>query len=181
MGEIGDTLGQQSTHDGALARWVTWKDTVALKRGRDEWLIPTPSEILAADRKGVREIRGIRFMNSPSKELPSIKFSRFPASLRLVVTVPGEGNGFRGRWRLEASGDSGTAPAGESGLSVGHLLCGECWHSLVQEEVDEVFSLMRACGLREGETLSLGAYLKLVECRERGLVDCECTPHPFEI
>jgi SNF2 family DNA or RNA helicase len=173
MVKKGDDPRQQLTQDEALARWVTWNGAVALEKDCNERLIPTSSEILAAERKGVREIRGFRFMDSPSTELASIKFSRFPASLRLVVIVPGEGNGFRGSWRLEASGDRGVAQVGESGLSAGHLLFGESWHSLVREEIEEVSSLIRTCGLREGETLSLGTYHKLVVCGERSLVDFE--------
>ena len=170
MAEMSDENRQPLGPDEPCAHWVVRDGVVALEKGSNERLVPTISDILAAERKGVREIRGFRFKDSPSVELAPIKFSRFPASLRLVVTVPGEGNGFRGSWRLETSGDRNSAAVGNSGLNAGHLLCGESWHPLVPEEIEEVLSLVRVSGLREGEAVSLGAYLKLVGCKERSFV-----------
>ena len=180
MSDGNDDGGMLSACDQANAHWLVRDGVVMLERVDGERLLPKPSEVLAAERKGLREIRGFRFKDSPGEALAPIKFSRFPVSLRLVVVVPGEGNGFRGCWRLEIAGEPNSAAISFSDLHAGHLLRGEEWHALVPDEIDEVHSILKTCGLREGEPLSLGTYLKLVACKDRTLVAFEAPPQGVE-
>lgn len=161
------STGKQASASSREATWVVESGTVRLRTAAGKLITPGAMEILRAEFKGLERVCG-EWVSVPGQDLDGIRISRFPGALKLGVTKPGEGNRFRGTWRLATeTGHEVTF----GNLEDGHLCVGPEWLALAAGDVEEARKLIRDGKLDSSGSLSLGSFIYLLQRRESHILE----------
>lgn len=131
--------------ENCRVEWAVKDGLVCLRLG-DSFHPVTDIDVIRAEFKGCRIINGITVNAKPSDHILSLRFHRFPCSLRLKVIV--SSGSLKPRLELWGS-DSGRNFQISNIPEDGQLIARESdWYSLIPEEIDEIRKTFRKIGIQ---------------------------------
>ncbi|WP_404365810.1 DEAD/DEAH box helicase [Sphingomonas sp. MMS24-J45] len=141
----------------STARWLICDDRLYLEHG-GEAVCPTADEIYRLVFDGERTFRG----KSVTIEPASIRFSRYPALLDLVIDQHDDAEDGGLFCHVRATGRGGaTGPFGVWADHPDHLMIGEAWYPLAPDAQQAVARILAEAGAGQPGPLSLRQYLSL--------------------